>query len=118
MNIHEKYFHINIKLYLLNNATFDQAINDSFTNLLNKEFNEMNNIQILSTFCDNILMKVVMMMFNFFKLRIIPLSFKLFHYLAHDYINLLKSCVEIFEATSMVIGTIGTDENDLEVATG
>ena len=36
----------------------------------------------------------------------------------HDYINLLKSCVEIFEATSMVIGTIGTDEHDLEVATG
>ena len=52
-----------------------------FTNLLNKELNEINNIEILSTFCDNILMKVVMMS-NFFKLRIVPLSFKLFHYLA------------------------------------
>lgn len=54
MNIHEKYINI-IKLHLQNNASFHKSIKDSFMNILNRDLAKINNIQILNTFCDNIL---------------------------------------------------------------
>lgn len=54
ITIHEKYIQIT-KTYLQNNSLFHKAIKDSYMNILNKEVSKINNIQILNTFCDNIL---------------------------------------------------------------
>lgn len=56
MAIHEKYLTL-IKNSLQNHPSFHKSIKDSFTTLLNKDImsKEINNIQILNLFCDNIL---------------------------------------------------------------
>ena len=54
MAIHEKYIDMT-KNNLQNNTLFHKAIKDSYMNLLNKDISKINNIQILNTFCDNIL---------------------------------------------------------------
>lgn len=56
MNIHDKYLNI-IKSHLQNHSSFHKSIKDSFINILNHDMSKINNIQILNTFCDNILKK-------------------------------------------------------------